>query len=195
MDDCNLVCNPISPGAKVNKDANGKAVDDTLFKEIVGSLMYLTTTRPNLMYMTSLIRRYKTYKMHMQVTKRALSDYVGDNDDRRSTSGYVFLHSAGGVAWSSKKQPIVTLSTTEAEYVAAAFYTCRALWMKGILEEIRYRKLQCINIKDLSKERKVVLEHCGTEDQVADIMTKPLKLEIFLKLTNMLGMKEITEVN
>jgi hypothetical protein len=46
------------------------------------------------------------------------SDYAGDIDDRRSTSGYVFLLSGGAVAWASKKQPVVTLSTTEAEFVA-----------------------------------------------------------------------------
>ncbi|MCI75569.1 hypothetical protein A2U01_0096838, partial [Trifolium medium] len=43
------------------------------------------------------------------------SDYAGDHDDRRSTSGYVFSMGTGVVSWSSKKQPIVTLSTTEAE--------------------------------------------------------------------------------
>jgi hypothetical protein len=46
------------------------------------------------------------------------SDYAGDIDDRRSTSGYVFLLSGGAVVWASKKQPVVTLSTTEAEFVA-----------------------------------------------------------------------------
>ncbi|MCI44211.1 hypothetical protein A2U01_0065450, partial [Trifolium medium] len=48
------------------------------------------------------------------------SDYAGDLDDRKSTSGYVFKLGNGAISWSSKKQPIVTLSTTEAEFVAAA---------------------------------------------------------------------------
>jgi hypothetical protein len=48
------------------------------------------------------------------------SDYVGDLDDRKSTSGYVFKVGSGVISWSSKKQPIITLSTIEAEFVAAA---------------------------------------------------------------------------
>jgi hypothetical protein len=52
------------------------------------------------------------------------SDYAGDLNDRKSTSGYVFMLGTGVVSWSSKKQPIVTLSTTEAEYVAAAACAC-----------------------------------------------------------------------
>lgn len=46
------------------------------------------------------------------------SDHAGDEDDSRSTSGYVFMYNSGVVSWSSKKRPIVTLSSTEAEYVA-----------------------------------------------------------------------------
>ena len=55
------------------------------------------------------------------------SDYAGDVDDRKSTSGYVFLLSEGAVAWSSKKQPVVTLSTTEAKFVAAASCLSRSM--------------------------------------------------------------------
>jgi hypothetical protein len=48
------------------------------------------------------------------------NDYVGDQDDCRSTSEYVFMLSGGAVAWSSKKQPMVSLSTTKAEFIFAA---------------------------------------------------------------------------
>jgi hypothetical protein len=61
------------------------------------------------------------------------SDYVGDIDDRRSTSGYVFLLNGGAVSWASKKQPVVTLSTTETEFVAAASCACQCVWMQRIL--------------------------------------------------------------
>ncbi|GAA0183716.1 transmembrane signal receptor [Lithospermum erythrorhizon] len=216
MENCNSICNPIAPGAKIDKDTDGDAVDDTLFKQIVDSLMYLTATRPDLMYVTSLISRYvaRPTKIHMKVAKRALrylkgttqlgiyyqktaemkgeltaytdNDYAGDIDDRRSTSGYVFLLSLGSIAWSSKKQPIVTLSTIEAEFVLSSSVDEKntgRTWMEK--SEVHTHKV----------EGKIVLEHCGNGDQVADIMIKPLKLEAFLKLRNMLGMQDITEIN
>ena len=64
------------------------------------------------------------------------SDYAGDLDDRKSTLGYVFMLSGGAVAWSLKKQPVVTLSTTEAEYVTAASCACQCIWLQQILKQI-----------------------------------------------------------
>lgn len=102
--------------------------------------MYLTVTRPDLMFVVCLISRFmaKPKEEHMQAAKRVLrylkgtlefsvfykrgselkvkaytdSDYAGDIDDWRSTSGYVFLLSGAAVCWSSRKQDVVTLSST-----------------------------------------------------------------------------------
>jgi hypothetical protein len=140
MKDCNPVSTPAECGTKLHKDLDGQKVDSTLYKQIVGSLMYLTTTRPDIMYSVSLISRYmeNPTELHLLAAKRILrylqgtrnlgiyytkgeksdligftdSDYAGDQDDRKSTSGYVFMLGNGAVSWSSKKQPIVTLSTT-----------------------------------------------------------------------------------
>jgi hypothetical protein len=127
----NSISNPIVPGCKANKDEDGIKVDETYYKQLVGSLMYLTTTRPDMMFITCLISRYmsKPTKLHLLVAKGALrylrgtvnfrihykkggsgellaftdSDYAGDMEDMKSTSGYVFLLSFGAVSWSSKK--------------------------------------------------------------------------------------------
>lgn len=64
------------------------------------------------------------------------SDHAGDEDDSRSTSGYVFMLGSGAVSWRSKKQPIVTLSSTEVEYMAAVSEACQAVWLKGILKHL-----------------------------------------------------------
>ncbi|PNX90741.1 hypothetical protein L195_g046867, partial [Trifolium pratense] len=108
------------------------------------------------------------------------SDYAGDLDDRKSTSGYVYMLGSSAISWSSKKQAIVTLSTTEAEFVAAASCACQGIWCKHI--DVRYHFL-----RDLTREGVVELNHCSTMEQIADIMTKPLKLETFCNLRDKLG--------
>ncbi|XP_057982378.1 uncharacterized mitochondrial protein AtMg00810-like [Malania oleifera] len=74
MKDCNLVSTSTEFGLKLNKDHEGKKVDNTLYKQIVGSLMYLTVTRPDIMYSVSLISRYmeNPTEMHLLASKRIL---------------------------------------------------------------------------------------------------------------------------
>jgi hypothetical protein len=248
MWNCNPVKNPIVPGTVLSREG-GENVDSTMYKQLVGSLMYLTATRPDMMYVVCLISRYMANpkEEHMQIAKRVLrylrgtldfglfyrrrsaskllaytdSDYARDVDDRKSTSGYVFLLSEAAVCWSSKKQAIVTLSSTEAEYVAATSCACHCVWMIGVLEQIGYENCECIDIRcdnsssiklsknpvmhrrtkhidvryhylrDLSNQGVVKLVFCGTQEQIADIMTKPLKLDQFVKLRRLLGVQPL----
>ena len=245
MNNCNSVGIPTEVGVKLFKDPEGKRVDSTNYKQIIGSLMYLTATRPDIMYVVSLISRYmeNPKEIHLLAAKRIFrylqgtadfgllykkgehsdlmgftdSDYAGDQDDRKSTSGYVFMLGTGAVSWSSKKQPIVTLSTTEAEFVAAASCACQAIWLRRILEEIQFKQqgatsIYCDNsstiklsrnpvlygrskhidvkyhfLRDLAKDEVINLIFCRSEDQVADIFTKPLKTPLFHKLRELLG--------
>lgn len=145
------------------------------------------------------------------------SDYAGDVDDRRSTSGYTFMFGEGAVSWASKKQPIVTLSTTEAEYVAAAYGVCQAVWLRNVLEEVgcdqgKGTTLMCDNsstiklsknlvlhgrskhihvryqfLRELVNDEIITLEYCSTREQLSDIMTKPVKLEVFERLRMKMG--------
>ncbi|KAF2299921.1 hypothetical protein GH714_005965 [Hevea brasiliensis] len=140
------------------------------------------------------------------------SDYTGDFDDRKSTSGYVFMFGSGVVSRSSKKQAIIILSTTEAEFVAATTCACQAIWLRKILEELHFKQegataIYCDNsstiklaknpvlhgrskhidvkfhfLRDLTRDGIIDFIHCKSEDQFADIMTKPLKLSMFQKL-------------
>lgn len=253
MENSNAVKNPIVPGTKLSKDDVGTKVDSTLFKQIVGSLMYLTATRPDIMYGVSLISRFMScpseshwlaakwilrylegttelgifYKKGGNTNVMAYSDsnFAEDLDDRRSTSGFVFLLGFGAVSWSSKKQPIVTLSTTEAEYITTAYYACQCIWIKRVLEKLGLKRqdntlILCDNnstiqlsknpvlhgkskhidirfhfLRDLVKDGTVKLSYCRSEIQVANIMTKPLKLDQFLRLRSMLGMIEAPKLN
>ena len=151
------------------------------------------------------------------------SDYAGDQDDRKSTSGYVFVLGTGAISWSSRKQKIVTLSTTEAEFVAATACACQAIWLSKILEELRFKQkgatiIFCDNnsaiklsknpvlhgrskhidvkyyfLRDLNNEGTVELQYCRSEDQLADIFTKPLRSFPFQKLRRLMGINTMEE--
>jgi hypothetical protein len=127
----NAVMNLIVPGFKIRKNEEGNRIDETYYKQIVGSLMYITATMPDMMFVISFISRFmiRLIEFHLQIAKRALrylkgtvdygifdkkngdkqlvpfidSDYAGDLEDRKSTSGYIFMLSEGAVSWSSKK--------------------------------------------------------------------------------------------
>eukprot|EP00253_Pinus_taeda_P025412 PITA_25412 len=138
MQDSKVEITPTVMGLKLSKEDNNKDFDPRLYKSIVGSLMYLTATRPNIMHAVSLISRFmeRPKEAHWQAVKRILSDWAGSVDDRKSTSGYVFHMGSGAISWASKTQPIVALSTAEAEYVAATAAACQAVWMRRMLRSV-----------------------------------------------------------
>lgn len=174
MDESKVVCNPIVTRTKLSINEEGSSVDPTTFKQIVGSLMYLNATRPGVMFVIDLVNMfmYKPTTEHLAAAKRILryikgtyesrimyirekvqgliaycdSDYAGDLDDRKSTGGFVFVLSVGVVSWSSKKQPIVTLSTIEVEFVVAAYYVCQGIWLKRILEVLGQEQDECLSV-------------------------------------------------
>ena len=117
-----------------------KEVDASIYRRLVGSLMYLTATRPNLMFTVNMLSIFMTLpkKSHWEAGKRILrhivgtidhgihykrlqesiligysdSDWGGDVDNHKNTSRYVFSTSSGAVSWSSKKQFVVAFSST-----------------------------------------------------------------------------------
>ncbi|PKU78069.1 putative mitochondrial protein [Dendrobium catenatum] len=142
MDNCKPINTPIECGVKLSKHDEGERVDPTFFKSLVGSLRYLTCTRPDILYAVGLVSRYMETPTtsHLKTAKRILryikgtihfgllysssndfrlvgysdSDWAGDMDDRKSTTGYVFFMGDTTFTWMSKKQPIVRLFTCEA---------------------------------------------------------------------------------
>ncbi|XP_038889180.1 secreted RxLR effector protein 161-like [Benincasa hispida] len=150
---------------------------------MVGSLMYLTATRHDIMYVVSLISRFmeSPTELHLLAAKRILrylkgtpglgilyqkgeklnlfgfsdSDYAGDLNDKKRTSGYVFMLGSGAISWSSKKQP---LSTTKAELVAATSCACQAIWLRNILGNLHYKQeeasiIHCDNTSTIKLSR------------------------------------------
>jgi hypothetical protein len=155
---------PVITGLKLRKEDEGSKVDPALFKRMVGNLMYLTTTRPDIMYGVSLISRFMktTKESHWKACKRIMryvngtkyfgilystledfkligytdSDCGGNIDDRKSTSGYTFHFGTSIVSWASRKHPIVTLSLAEAKYVATTSVNCQDVWMRRLLKDL-----------------------------------------------------------
>ncbi|CAL2237047.1 unnamed protein product [Prunus armeniaca] len=225
MKNCNSVSTLTKYGLKLLKHPGGKKIDSTFYKQIMGSLMYLTATRPDMMHAVSLISRYmEKWRKISTILGFTDSDHAGDLDDRKSTSSYVFMIGAGAVSWSSKKQQIVTLSTTEVEFVAATSCACQAIWLKRMLEELHcYQEgsiqVFCDNssaikllknpvlhgrskhidvryhfLRDLCTNGVIDMIYCRSEDQVADILTKPLKVPVFVKLRELLGVCSFKDI-
>jgi hypothetical protein len=137
------------------------------YRQNLGSLMYaMIGSRPDIAYAIGLLSRFCENPgiAHWQALKRVLrylkgtlefgpiygggisesligfsdADWAGDTDGRKSTSGYMFLLSGGPVSWRSRRQPIVALSTTEAEYVAACDATKEAVWLRQLLQDLGF---------------------------------------------------------
>ena len=82
LQDCNPVKNPIEPSLKLHKDLDGQKIDNTYYKQMVGSLMYLTATRPDVMCAVSLLSRYIELptNLHSQAAKRVFRYLQGTTD-------------------------------------------------------------------------------------------------------------------
>ena len=149
------------------------------------------------------------------------ADWAGDNDDRKSTSGYSFHMSGASISWNSSKQTCVALSTAEAEYVALSNATQEAMWLKTLLKELNFdscspmtlfgdntaairisndaqcsRKTKHIDIKfnyvrDKVLSKDICLEFCKSEDMIADGLTKALTHDKFVKFRELLGVVSI----
>jgi hypothetical protein len=148
------------------------------------------------------------------------SDHGGDQNDRKSTSGTFFFLGDSPISWQSQKQKIVTLSSCEAEYVAGTNAVCQGIWLARVLGELtdedarkfklfidnqsaislsknpglhersRHIDLRYHFIRECAEEGKVEVKHVKTENQLADILTKPLGRVRFQELRSKIGMVE-----
>jgi hypothetical protein len=75
------------------------------------------------------------------------SNWCGDKDDRKSTAGYIFQIGGASISWSSRKEPVVALSTCEAEYIAASLCACQGVWLCNLLNEISNIKCESVILK------------------------------------------------
>ncbi|GJX39021.1 retrovirus-related pol polyprotein from transposon TNT 1-94 [Tanacetum coccineum] len=161
LEDSKPMKTPMSSDTKLTKDKECESVDSTKYQGMIGSLLYLTTSRPDIMFSVCLCARFQEAPKtsHLEAVKRifryikgtthlglwypkgtgietvvyADSDHAGDYVDRKSTSGICTFVGCCLTSWFSKKQTALAISTTEAEYVSAEKACQQALWMKQAL--------------------------------------------------------------
>ncbi|KAB2608513.1 hypothetical protein D8674_011681 [Pyrus ussuriensis x Pyrus communis] len=132
-----IVSTPLVATEKISKDDGSGSASDELYRSIVGSLLYLTATRPDIIY----IKGTLDYGLEYVKGRKACligfcdSDWGGSLEDSKSTSGYAFSFGSGVFSWASIKQNCVALSTAEAEYISASEATTQAIWLRFVLED------------------------------------------------------------
>nr|GFC41371.1 hypothetical protein [Tanacetum cinerariifolium] len=112
---------PIDTKKPLLKDPNGEDVDVHTYRLMIGSLMYLTSSRPDIMFAVCTCARFQVTPKasHLHAVKRIFSDYAGASLDKKSTTGGCQFLGCRLISWQCKKQTVVATSSTKAEYVAA----------------------------------------------------------------------------
>ena len=146
------------------------------------------------------------------------ADWAGDVTSRKSTTGYVFQLGNATISWKSKRQTVVALSSTEAEYVALCAAAQETVWLRHLLASIRFKQKDAtvvhednqgtialtknpsrtkhIDIKyhfvqEAIEKKDVCLVYCPTEKMVADILTNPLLKLKFVELCRKIGVQQL----
>ncbi|PNX67789.1 cationic amino acid transporter 1-like protein, partial [Trifolium pratense] len=149
------------------------------------------------------------------------SNWCGDANDRKSTAGYLSLLNNAPIAWCSKKESVVALSSCEAEYIATSLCACQAIWLVNLMEEMtgedhgsvtmNIDNISAINLaknpvahgkskhiemrfhylREQVNNGRLCLQHCKSEEQIADIMTKSVQTELFKRMRNMIGLTSL----
>ncbi|GJW71052.1 retrovirus-related pol polyprotein from transposon TNT 1-94 [Tanacetum coccineum] len=128
---------PMVEKSKLDGDLQGKAVEPTHYRGMVGILMYLTTTRPDLTFTVCMCARGLWYPKDSSIslTAYADADHAGCQDTRRSTSRSMQLLGDRLVSWSLKRQKNIAISDTKAEYIAMSGCCAQVLWMRSQLTD------------------------------------------------------------
>ncbi|KAE8665560.1 PLAC8 family protein [Hibiscus syriacus] len=195
----------------------GKDLEDaTMYRQLVGSLIYLTLTRPDISYTVGVMsRKMKTCDV----------DYAGDHDTRRSTTGYVFKLGSETISWCSKRQPTISLSTTEAEYRAAVMAAQESTWliqlMNNLHQPVDYAiSLYCDNqstirlaenpvfhartkhvevhyhfVREKVLQEEIEMRQIKTDEKIADLFTKSLSVGKFEHFCRQHGVIQRMETN
>ncbi|GJT88019.1 uncharacterized mitochondrial protein-like protein [Tanacetum coccineum] len=201
--DIKTTSKPMETHKPLLKDANGEDVDEHLYRSMIGSLMYLTSSRPDIMFVVCACARFQVNPKisHLHAVKRIFrylkgqpklglwypkdspfdlvaytdSDYAGASLDRKSTTGGCQFLGCRLISWQCKKQTVVANSTTEAEYIAAS--NC----LKNPVFHSKTKHIETRHhfIRDSYKKKLIQMIKIHTDQNVADLLTKAFDVSIF----------------
>nr|GEW69303.1 hypothetical protein [Tanacetum cinerariifolium] len=205
-------CDPVGTSMEIKDqldlDHNGTPVDVTKYRSMIGALMYLTSSGPDIVHATCLcarlevkrIFRYLRGTIHtglwytkdfgFELTGFSDADYAGCKDTFNSTFGGTQFLGQKLVSWSSKKQDYATLSTAEAEYVSLSACCAQVLWMRTQLTDYGFHFKKIPIYCDSKSE--IAISCNPTNYQLADIFTKALPPDRFNYLVCRLGMRSLS---
>jgi hypothetical protein len=164
MTGCKPISIPLEQNVKLSANEGNLVEDTTMYRRIVGSLIYMTITNLDLSYVVGVVSQFMQTprKPHLDVVRCILryikhtlqcgifykaksqlqvhgytdANWASNVSDRRSTSGFMFSFGSGVVSWSNKKQTTVALSSMEAEYRGATIVTCEVVWLQKLLSNL-----------------------------------------------------------
>jgi hypothetical protein len=167
MKDAKPIKTPMGTNGHLDLDTGGKSVDQKVYRSMIGSLLYLCASRPDIMLFVCMCARFQAdpKEVHLRAVKRILrylvhtpkfglwypkgstsdligyldADWAGCKIDRKSTSGTCQFLGRSLVSWASKKQNSVALSTAEAEYIVVGHCCSQLLWMRQTLRDYGYK--------------------------------------------------------
>ncbi|XP_031249592.1 secreted RxLR effector protein 161-like [Pistacia vera] len=222
----------MATGTRLGKEDSDQFDQPSLCRSIVGGLQYLTLSRPDIAFVVNKLSQFLqqptvnhwtackrvlryvkgtlnhgllfTKKEHFPLEAYADADWASDVNDRRSTSGYAVFIGGNLVQWSSKKQKLVSLSSTEAEYRSLSQVSTELVWIINLFEEIglvlnncpvlwcdnmsagalssnpvfhartKHIEIDVHYVRDLVANKSLSVQYVASEYQVADILTKAL---------------------
>lgn len=242
---------PMDPYVNLTKDTGTPLVVATPYRELIGRLLYLIITRPDITFAVHKLSQFLQFPtdVHLQAAHRILKYLKGNPglgifyyvdpaicinafadanwgtclDTRRSTTGYCVFLGTSLICWKSRKQQVVSRSSTEAEYRSMGDVTREILWIQQLLADFRIpvdhtAKLFCDNksaihiaqnpvfhervkhveidahtVRDQIKLGNLKTLHVASEDQLADILTKPLHFGPFTSLLRRMSLSSLYE--